>query len=184
LKADGWALVEQWATSEEAETLHLEFKRKKNPSIGEVEPADKGNVAKAMSSFANTSGGLLVFGVDADATSGGGFDRVKGVQPIANVERCAGAVERDLRQLTDPPVFKAEVFPVIKSGASGVFGVYVPASEGGPFRVIAGTREINDRYYMRHAAEIRPSPTGVEDGRDRRRGERGSHANYSSHERT
>ena len=63
LKDDGWTLLEEWHREQEPETLHLEFKLKDDPIAAAIGDADRTNVAKTLSAFANTEGGLLVLGV-------------------------------------------------------------------------------------------------------------------------
>jgi hypothetical protein len=160
LSAEGWPLIEAWKNEREAETLHLEFKRKADPCSAEIEPKDMANVAQTLSAFANTEGGLLVLGVDAGGGSRHGFDRVTGLVPIANVERFGGSLERRLRAFTDPPIAGLMVRAIEKpgSGGAGVVAVHVPRSEAGPHRAAQATAETNDRYYMRTAAGAQTIP--------------------------
>jgi predicted HTH transcriptional regulator len=153
LQSARWALVEGWLTRTEPETLHLEFKLKENPSTPTIDDADKKQVARTLSAFANTEGGLLVLGIDAGGGTHGGFDRVTRIAPIANVETFGGALERRLRSFTEPPIAGLRVTSVENPGTrTGVVGVYVPRSNGGPHRVVGATSDSNERYYMRTAS--------------------------------
>jgi schlafen family protein len=67
LRAERWKLVREWVDIREAETTHLEFKRKAKHSTAEIDDDDKGGVARTLSAFANTEGGLLVLGIGPGA---------------------------------------------------------------------------------------------------------------------
>jgi len=153
LKAQGWALIEEWRAAEEPETQFLEFKRKANPSIATVGPEDRDNIAKAVSSFANGDGGLLVIGVAAGGGNREGFDRVTGVVLINDAEKFGGAVEVLVRTSTEPPIPGLMVWPIEKPDAApmGVVAVYVPPSLARPHRATS-TGRVNNHYYMRTAA--------------------------------
>jgi hypothetical protein len=151
LKVEGWPLVDEWMANAEAETLHLEFKFKTNPESVAIDSADKANIAKTLSAFANTEGGLLVMGIDAGGGGRGGFDRVTNLVPVADAERFGGALERVVRIFTDPPIAGLMVHRTQRPGSepAGIVAVYVPPSRGGPHRALNATAEVNDRYYMR-----------------------------------
>ena len=80
LRREGWPVVDEWTAAQEPETNHLEFKNKHDPARSDIAPEDIDELAKSLSAFANTAGGLIVFGIDAGAGGkrGAGFDRVKG----------------------------------------------------------------------------------------------------------
>ena len=161
VKVEGWATVGRWVADKEPETHHLEFKRKTDPATATLDPGDCEEIAKSLSAFANTGGGVLVLGVDAGAgqNRGGGFDRVRRAAPIADVEAFGGALERRLRTFTDPPIAALAVHAVTQpTDKSGIVLIDVPASGGGPHRATNATTAVNDRYYMRTAAGAQTMP--------------------------
>lgn len=77
--ADVLALVEDGA----AEGLRLEFKEKEEPSSPKLSRTDKRNIAQAVSSFANSDGGLLIYGVRTERRDGA--DVAAQLMPIADI---------------------------------------------------------------------------------------------------
>jgi hypothetical protein len=156
LRTEKCGLVQRWLAEHEQETNHLEFKKKEHPEVVDLDPVDKDNIAKAMSAFANTGGGVLVLGMDAGAGGqrGQAFDRVQAVLPISNVEAFGGSLERRLRTFTEPPIRGLDLLSVADpETGGGVVAIYVPETTGGgPHRAVAASREVNDRYYMRTAS--------------------------------
>lgn len=159
LKGEGWALLEEWRAAQEPETLHLEFKRKEDAKTATIDAGDRDNVARTLSAFANTEGGLLVLGVAAGGGSREGFDRASGVAPIVNAEQFGGALERIVRSITNPPIAGLMVTRVEKPDAApaGIVAIYVPRSAGGPHRVTNAGKS-NDKYYVRTAAGAQVIP--------------------------
>ena len=62
LRAGGEAAVEGLVDDGMHETVELEFKRKSDRSHGQYNDDDKKNLAKELSAFSNSMGGLLVWG--------------------------------------------------------------------------------------------------------------------------
>jgi hypothetical protein len=159
---DAWTIVEAWKADAEQETHHLEFKRKTSANAAVIDADDKDTIAKAVSGFANVGGGLLVIGVDAGGgnSKGQAFDRVRRLEPIADVEEFGAPLERTLRAFTDPPVAGLElaIVPTTTDATRGIVAILVPPSDGGPHRAVAASGQVNDRYYMRTAAGQQTMP--------------------------
>lgn len=59
----GWAAVDHLRV--EGESLHLEFKEKSTPDgIARLGDDNKANYAKTLSAFANSDGGILIWGIE------------------------------------------------------------------------------------------------------------------------
>jgi len=86
------------------EDLYLEFKRESPENTPIPDDADTGQLARAISGFANTDGGLLVWGVEAKARSKEDPDVAQSLRPIRGVKVfttrlnavCGGAVNPPL----------------------------------------------------------------------------------------
>lgn len=98
----GW--IEACVQNEVPEDLYLDFKRKTNEQTPAPDDADKGNFARAISGFANTDGGLVVWGVDARPGSKDEPDVARNLRPIRGLKTfttrlnalCGGAVSPPL----------------------------------------------------------------------------------------
>ena len=62
------------------ENLYLEFKTKKDSRTPELDKSDSFQFSRALSGFANSDGGVLVWGVETDR-----HERARATKPIAQV---------------------------------------------------------------------------------------------------
>src|ERR1700733_6928464 len=91
------AALQQFLARRQDENLHLEFKIVTDPGL--TSRPDRKNLACALSGFANASGGLIVWGVDARKND----DEIDCVADLPGVENVASLVTR-LNQLTGEAV--------------------------------------------------------------------------------
>lgn len=138
----------------EEESFNLDFKRI-NPT-GELSDDDKGNLRKAISGFANSAGGIILWGVDtkkAEPKKKGEPEdrsRFQSLVPIANGDRVAIRFHELTATATQPAV-SGVVHREIKVDGGFIIKTFVPASDGGPHR----TNETNGQYYRRDADAFR-----------------------------
>jgi predicted HTH transcriptional regulator len=115
-----------------SENLTFDCKLKGNSQSPKLDRDDRKNLAKAVCAFANSDGGMLLWGVDARER--GGVDRLIDKKPIANIKAFANEVERAIPALISPQISGLE-FHVIDSGTvaeGGFLAVRVPLSERRP----------------------------------------------------
>src|SRR5262245_20334634 len=74
--------IKQFVEEGQAEGLHLDFKQKADRSHGKPGPEDKRTYSEALSGFANSDGGVIVWGVKCQARSGGDPDVATELKPI------------------------------------------------------------------------------------------------------
>lgn len=148
-----WASVERLVVDNEPESLWLDFKEVK-PTAKPTEEYIKEKLARALSGFANTEGGVLVYGIAAKGGQKGQADLAERVVLIDAPRVFAAGVEKLASTLVDPVIRGVIVDAVeeLETGR-GVIIVYVPESLGGPHRVVGSTVSANDRYYMRTTTE-------------------------------
>ena len=89
--------------SKPSEDTWIECKVKSNPSHANLDESDKSNFAKCISGFANTSGGVLIFGLEAKKDKNG-YDLITGIKPIKSLT----AFEAALREL-EPRIIERAV---------------------------------------------------------------------------
>ena len=150
--AGGEALLEQAKTDQREETLYLDFKqggernKQTQTGSGKMSPDDRNNLAKAISGFANSEGGVVIWGVDCREGKGDDPDVVQALVPILNVRRFL----TDLQSCTNTVVSGAQgvLHKHLDSAAnpgSGYVITYVPAGEGAP--VMALAKDMNCYWY-------------------------------------
>src|SRR5690348_5581309 len=112
------ALLNGWVGDGRQEDLHLEFKRL--TSIGrKLSDDDKRNFAKALSGFANSDGGILVWGVNSRKNADG-VDVACGLLPIADAKRWVSCFQSMTGEAVAPIVDEIE-HRVIQGDAAGDF---------------------------------------------------------------
>lgn len=157
--AERWKRVQQLIADAEEESLWLDFKEL-DPTISTPDSYVKDKLARALSGFANTEGGVLLYGISTKVGQKGIPDRAQKIVEINNVAGFRLALEKLASNLVDPVIDRVVVqeIPNPACSDSGVVAVYVPQSDGGPHRVVKVSAEINERYYMRTTTEFVSMP--------------------------
>jgi hypothetical protein len=130
------------------EAVDFDCKLKASPDRPTLEKPDKHNLGKTLSAFANSIGGLLLWGVDARFDQASEIDRIVGFQPISNLKRFKHELDRLstealMPRLTDIPI---AAIPDTKSPDQGFVAMHVQRSERRPHRC-----EFEPKGYYRRA---------------------------------
>jgi hypothetical protein len=138
-----WATIESYVELKQEEHLHLDFKTLRNAELTSGD--DKRSIARCISGFANSSGGIIVWGIDARKNS----DGIDCATAIVELRKPAVLVSR-LNTLsgdaTSPITDGIRHKPIINSkSGGGVVATFVPETDGGPFMALLGEQ----RYYKR-----------------------------------
>jgi hypothetical protein len=138
-----WATIESYVELKQEEHLHLEFKTLKNAELTSGD--DKRNIARCISGFANSSGGIVIWGIDARKNS----DGVDCAGAIVELQKPAVLVSH-LNTLSgdaaSPIIDGLRHKPIVNSKTGGgVVSTYVPETDGGPYMAMLGEQ----RYYKR-----------------------------------
>jgi Putative DNA-binding domain len=141
--------VQQMADDKRPEDLYLEFKEKRDRSDDRLHDDDRQGFAEALSGFANSDGGVLLFGM-ATKKHGGSIDKADKVKPIANAEQFCGRLKSYVLSATSPPVDGVTLGFIPSDGADGYVKCLVPPSDRPPHMVM---RE--HLYYRRSVDSFR-----------------------------
>ncbi|MEH7909168.1 ATP-binding protein [Rhizobium laguerreae] len=132
--------VQQLVTDGQTEGMHVEFKR---DMYGNSD-ADKKELLKDLSSFANSAGGHLVIGIDEAQGAASGVVPVTG-DPDAILQR----LEQIARASIEPRVVGLQMRAVSLTGGGFAFIIRVPRSWNPPHRV---SYQGTNRFYLRSSA--------------------------------
>jgi hypothetical protein len=137
-----YSRLEEFLNIEQEENLNLDFKTVNDSRLTNRD--DKKNFAKALSGFANSSGGIIVWGCDARKNPSG-IDCITSLNGISNAKQFLSKLN-ELTGMAVSPIVDRVQHKIIDGNNEKQFAVtYVPESESGPHMAKLG----EDRYYKR-----------------------------------
>jgi len=137
------AAIEAFVSDQQEENLHLDFKVLAGAHFGKP---DMKTLAKAVSGFANSDGGIVVWGVDARRPKGGEIDCAQSIKPVRDVAALVSRLNGVMSDVVNPSVNGVVHRAVyVEADGSGVAATLVPGSDAGPHMAKAG----EDRYFKR-----------------------------------
>lgn len=124
------------------EDLHVEFKLKKDRRIGKLDDSDKWQFSRALSGFANSAGGLLLWGIETNKK-----EEACKLKPISEVHLFLNSLKKSLINTTQPIVEGVILDVITQKGSkeNGYVKCFIPQSEKTPHRAMLAERE----YYKR-----------------------------------
>lgn len=137
-----FAAIRGFVDTQEQEHLHLDFKLL--PENGRIGRNERKTLSKVVSGFANSSGGICVWGVDARKNEDG-IDTASRLCPIADVNAVRSQFESLTGEAASPIVDGILHKCVLQDDTSGFLATLVPESDTGPHMAKLG----EDRYYKR-----------------------------------
>lgn len=158
LQADRTTALEELIADRELESLFLDFKR--SPADGasrQLAPEDNKNLSRSISGFGNSSGGVVVWGVDCrrEATTG---NEVAEKHPLLDAGGFATKVQNAISRATVPPHPGVQVafFEESKPATAGYVAVLIPQSIIGPLRSV-----VTNHYHLRSGSDFGIVPHDV-----------------------
>jgi hypothetical protein len=147
-----YVAVENMIESADSEGLHLECKAPTDPRLVREQ---KAKLAQAISGFANTAGGVIVWGVSTTKHEHSGLDVITQVEPIARIGMFADQVEKAVPTLTTPPILNSstKVLKRASSDSKGVAVTIIPKAEGDPVQ-----SNLDNLFYFRSGDEFVIAP--------------------------
>lgn len=154
LCADGLATIDGMIAEHKSEQLWLDFKRATDDGDGQrLHENDRKNLAKAISGFGNSEGGVIVWGVDCRPHPDRG-DVPHAKQPIRNPARFRSWLEGAVSGCTIPPHQGVMHHVIPLPGTDGGYVVtLVPKSDRAPHRSVN-----HEQYYLRAGSSFAPVP--------------------------
>lgn len=160
LQRGGPAAVEQLIARRASEELFLDFKRSADNGAGRtLHSSDRGNYAKALSGFANSEGGIVVWGIDC-RIGPDGADIAKEDHPLSDPTAFKSRLEGATSGCTVPacPMVEHAAIHQVNS-PNGYVVTLVPRSYLAPHQSVVHTN-----YYMRAGSNFVLVPHGVLQG--------------------
>ena len=161
----GEEAIDEFIDNRESENLFLDFKRSSNNGNGrKLSQDDRFNLAKAISGFGNSEGGIVLWGVDCREyrQEDDYADVARAKFPITDPQRFKSWLEGAVSNTTIPPQ-KGVVHHIIYSNNStetGFVVTHIPKSNFSPHQVISsGSGQY--RYYIRAGSDFVPTPHAV-----------------------
>jgi hypothetical protein len=155
----GEAAVDELIAERQSEELFLDFKRSSDSGSGpRLSDSDRGSLAKAISGFGNSEGGIVVWGVDCRPNQQLG-DVAAAKIKIQNPHRFKSWLESAVSGLTVPPHAGVRHIVVDDGAGAGFVITHIPKSYLAPHQCV---RPI--QYYIRVGSNFEPVPHGVLSG--------------------
>ena len=144
------SVLDELIVDREPESLFLDFKR--SPQDGaarNLAPDDNKNLSKAISGFANSSGGIVIWGVDCRRNSSG--NEVAEKHPLLDAGGFNTKLQAAISRTTIPAHPGVQVLSFDEPGMSpaGYVVVYVPQSHIGPIRSL-----VTNHYHVRTGSDF------------------------------
>lgn len=132
---------------QEFENHLLDFKEMRTDTKGDLAESDRTIYSIALSGFANSDGGVIVWGVECKPTSQDGRDVVQALKPIKPLSKLIYALRRLEPSMTSPAISGIDhvVIEETKDSDSGFIATYIPKIESLP--VMAMGKETQRLYY-------------------------------------
>jgi hypothetical protein len=157
LEREGEPFVDELIAVRKSEEAFLDFKRSANDgNAPRLHDHDRNHLAKALSGFGNSEGGVVVWGVDCSDRDRHG-DVARGKVPIHDVARFVSQLESAVSGLTVPPVQGTRSIVLgVSAGGGGIAATLIPKSYHAPHQWVQ-----ERRYFIRAGSAFEPITHGV-----------------------
>jgi len=136
------AEIDRYILESQEEHLTLDFKIINRANLSHAD--DKKNLAKALSGFANSSGGVIIWGIEGRKNAEG-IDCACGKKEINPLSLFMSRLNELTGEAVSPTVAAVRHRPIVISDDCGIALTIVPESDSGPHMAKLG----EDRYYKR-----------------------------------
>lgn len=138
--------INKFVEDGEAESINLEFKTVNHPERNdEAINSDKKNYSKTLSGFANSSGGIIIWGIYAKGNSKK-QDVAKELKPIKELTSFFNSLNKLEGMVVTPTINGIKHEKIELNNDEGFIKTFVPASETGPHMALNAGKY----YYKRN----------------------------------
>jgi hypothetical protein len=153
----GEEAIDELILDRQSEELFLDFKQSADKGGGvRLHDDDRKNLAKAISGFGNSEGGVVIWGVDCRPDSKIG-DVAKCKVAIENPKRFKSWLEGAVSGCTVPPHPMVRHHPISTSSRQGFVVTYIAKSYYAPHQCLKPSLQ----YYIRAGSDFVPTPHAV-----------------------
>jgi Putative DNA-binding domain len=149
---DSWAALERLIDNGEVEGPYLECKT----STGiHLQQGHRAHLAQALSGFANTAGGVVIWGISTTRQSHSGLDVLTQLEPIGNCRSFRQQIDVAVPTLAYPAVegCKTKTLHPAPGATKGAVLAYIPKTPGDPVQALG-----EKQFYLRTGAEFVDMP--------------------------
>jgi hypothetical protein len=161
IKTEGEGAIEYFIETQQSEELFLDFKRSADNGSGiKLHNNDRQNLAKAISGFGNSEGGIIVWGIECSRDPKKGDVACSKVL-IQNPKRFLSWLEGAVSGCTIPPHSRVSHISIESSdeSCSGYVVTLIPKSYEAPHQC---TKPV--QYYIRAGSDFLPAPHAILSG--------------------
>jgi len=153
IKKEGEKAIDEFILTQQSEELFLDFKRSAVDGDSTVlDSRDRKNLAKAISGFGNSEGGVIIWGIECKRGVDGA-DLPKTKYPIKNTKRFVSFLESTISGCTVPPHSTVQNYAVLKKNGDGFVSTLILKSDDSPLQDV-----VEKRYYIRAGSSFEPIP--------------------------
>lgn len=136
----------------ESEGLHLECKSPAEPKLNQ---GLQKQLAKSISGFSNTAGGIIIWGISTTKHAHSNLDILTQIEPIGNCSYFEKLIHSRIPGLTTPPIlgYKTKIIKRLKKDTKGVILTYIPKGTGDPIQ-----SNKDNLFYFRTGDELNIAP--------------------------
>jgi len=147
-----YADLEALVSNGESENIFLECKAPEEPKLNNSLQI---TLAKALSGFSNTNGGVVIWGASTTKKAHSDIDLITQIEPIGHALTFSSSIINKIPTLTTPSISKCEnkVIKKIKDDSRGVVITYVPPHIGDPVQSLK-----DDYFYYRSGDDFTKAP--------------------------
>lgn len=158
IKEKGEEAIDELIFLKKSEELFLDFKRSADNGAGRVlHSSDRTNLAKAISGFGNSEGGVLVWGISTGQEVHEPADLPQSKAPVQDVYRFRSLIEGAISGCTIPPHTEIQNHAIaVNPENKGFVATLIPKSLYAPHQAVGLTQ-----YYMRSGSSFSPVPHSV-----------------------